>query len=212
MKGIENIEQYIQQYSSEEHPYLNKLYRATQTKLLYPRMASGHLQGIFLRMLVQTLQPRLVLEIGTYSGYSTLALASGMSSDTKIISYEVNDEQEDFTRPWLEQSPFKAEIDFRIANILEDKSWMNGTYDLIFMDGNKREYIQYYETVLPHLRSGGILLADNTLWDGHVIEKNKGNNLQTQGIIDFNSHVKQDERVEKLILPLRDGISIIRKK
>ncbi|MBQ7420547.1 MAG: class I SAM-dependent methyltransferase [Alloprevotella sp.] len=211
--NMERLEGYMLSNSTAEHPYLHRLYRATQTQLLRPRMASGHLQGLFLKMVAQLVNPRLVLEIGTYSGYSALALASGMMPGSKLITYEINDEQEDFTRPWLEGSPFPAVIEMRIGDVLELlPAAGEADYDMVFIDGNKRDYVKYYDLVLPRLRSGGIILADNTLWDGHIADAAYNDDPQTQGILAFNARVAADDSVEKLILPLRDGLTVIRKK
>ena len=158
-------------------------------------MASGHLQGRMLKMFVQMIRPRQVLEIGTYSGYSALCLAEGLEEGATLHTFEINDEQEDFTRPWLEGSPYA----------------MNITFDLAFVDGDKRKYIEYYEMVLEKLSPGGYIIADNTLWDGHVLEEPHHTDLQTIGIKKFNDLVAADKRVEKVILPLRDGLTIIRK-
>lgn len=208
-----SIEDYILQHIDPESDYLKALYRDTHLKLLYPRMASGHLQGRMLKMFVRMTRPRNILEIGTYSGYSALCMAEGLPPGGKLYTFEINDEQEDFTRPWLENSPYADRIEFRIGDALELVPQMNVTFDLAFIDGDKRRYIEYYEMVLPRLSDGGFLIADNTLWDGHVLETAPRNSdRQTIGIKAFNEHVAQDRRVEKVILPLRDGLTIIHKK
>lgn len=207
------IDEYILQHIDPEGDYLNALYRDTHLKLLYPRMASGHLQGRLLKMLVQMIRPRQVLEIGTYSGYSALCIAEGLPEGAMLHTFEINDEQEDFTRPWLEGSPYADKIRFYIGDVLELLPQTNLTFDLAFIDGDKRKYIDYYEMVLPRLSQGGYILADNTLWDGHVVEEHtKPTDLQTIRIKQFNDLVAQDSRVEKVILPLRDGLTMIRKK
>ena len=197
------LDDYILRHTTAEHPYLHRLYRATQTTLLRPRMASGPLQGQLLRMIAQMVRPKEVLEIGTFTGYSALSLASGMAAGTHLLTYEVNDEQEAFTRPWLDHSPFEATIEFVIGDAMQLLPQRKEVFDLAFVDANKRDYCAYYDLVLPRLRSGGLLVADNTLWDGHVIDP-AYHDAQTQGIRAFN--------VEQLILPLRDGLTIIRKK
>lgn len=209
------LEEYILSATTPEHPYLHALYRATQTTLLRPRMASGHLQGQLLRMLCQLSGVRRVVEIGTYSGYSALAMASGMPPDGKVITFEINDEQEDFTRPWIEGSPFEAGIEFVIGDALElltDAYASLDGLDLCFIDADKRQYIDYYEILLPRLRTGGLLVADNTLWDGHVVDERYRNDAQTRAILRFNRHVAEDRRVEQVLLPLRDGLTLIRKR
>ena len=158
------------------------------------------------------LRPQTVVEIGTYSGYSALAMAAGMPKGSRIVTFEINDEQEDFTRPWLEGSPWREEVDIKmvIGDILQAEDQVPHGIDLAFVDGNKRDYLAYYEFLLPRLSPGGCMLADNTLWDGHVLESDR-EDAQTQGIRAFNDRVAADERVETLILPLRDGLTLIRK-
>lgn len=212
MKYEEAIDQYIVQHIDAEGDYLRKLYRDTQIKLLYPRMASGHLQGRLLKMFVKMIQPKNILEIGTYSGYSGLCLAEGLSVDGQLYTIEINDEQEDFTRPWFEQSPYANQIHFLIGNALDIIPQLDVEFDLVFVDGDKRCYVEYYELVLKKLRPGGYILADNTLWDGHVIDPKYDKDAQTLGIRQFNDYLAADQRVEKVILPLRDGLTIIRKK
>lgn len=208
-----SLDEYILSHIDAESDYLHALYRDTYLRLLYPRMASGHLQGRLLKMLVQMIRPRLVLELGTYSGYSALCLAEGLPADGKLYTFEVNDEQEDFTRPWLENSPWGSRIDFRIGDALTEVPRLGLTFDLAYIDADKRKYVEYYEMVMQHLAPGGYIIADNTLWDGHVLEEHpRPSDLQTLGIQRFNDRVAQDERVEKVILPLRDGLTLIRKK
>lgn len=212
MKPSPSIEEYMLQHIDEESEYLKRLYRDTHVKLLRPRMASGHLQGRVLKMFVEMIQPQKIVEIGTYSGYSALCLAEGLQEGGKLYTFEINDEIEDFTRPWLEQSPYADKIEFIIGDALQLIPQLNITFDMAFIDGNKRNYQEYYELMLVYLRQGGFMLVDNTLWDGHVIEDVKKSDRQTQGILAFNKLVAEDNRVEKVILPLRDGLTIIRKK
>lgn len=207
------IDEYILQHIDDEGDYLKALYRDTHVKLLRPRMASGHLQGRMLKMFVEMIRPRQILEIGTYSGYSALCLAEGLDEGGRLHTFEINDEQEDFTRPWLEGSPYADRIKFYIGDALDLVPQLGITFDLAFVDGDKRRYIDYYEMTLAHLSPGGYIIADNTLWDGHVLEEHPHcNDYQTIGIKAFNDLVAQDPRVEKVILPLRDGLTIIRKK
>ena len=175
-------------------------------------MVSGHLQGRLLKMLVQMIHPKNILEVGTFSGYSAICMAEGLEEGGRLYTFEVNDEMEDFTRPWIEQSPVADKIDFRIgdANLLAPQ--LGITFDMAFIDGDKRTYVETYETILPLLREGGFLLADNTLWDGHVVDETYSQDHQTAGILRFNDHVAADPRAEQVILPLRDGLTIIRKK
>lgn len=207
------IDEYILQHIDPEGDYLHALYRDTHLKLLYPRMASGHLQGRMLKMFVRMIKPSCILEIGTYSGYSALCMAEGLSEGGMIHTFEINDEQEEFTRPWFEGSPYADRIKLYIGDALQLAPQLGLTFDLAFVDGDKRRYVDYYEMILPRLADGGYIIADNTLWDGHVLEEHPhASDLQTQGIKAFNDLVARDERVEKVILPLRDGLTIIRKK
>lgn len=212
MEETTSIDEYILTHIDEESDYLKALYRDTHVKLLRPRMASGHLQGRMLKMFVRMIRPKQVLEIGTYSGYSALCLAEGLEQGAMLHTFEINDEQEDFTRPWLENSPYADKIKFYIGDALQLVPGLGITFDLAFIDGDKRHYLDYYEMTLRHLQPGGYILADNTLWDGHVLETPRESDTQTRGIMRFNDFVAQDTRVEKVILPMRDGLTIIRKK
>ena len=166
-----------------------------------------------LKMFVRMIRPRQVLEIGTYSGYSALCIAEGLPEGGMLHTFEINDEQEDFTRPWLENSDYADKIRFYIGDALELVPQLDLTFDLAFIDGDKRKYIDYYEMVLARLSGGGYIIADNTLWDGHVLEEQPHRtDLQTISIKAFNDLVAWNARVEKVILHLRDGLTIIRKK
>ena len=206
----DDIDDYIKAHIDPEGEYLHKLYRATNLHLLYGRMASGHLQGRILKMLVEMVKPRLVLEVGTFSGYSALCLAEGLSPEGHLHTIEINDEQEDFTLPWLKNSDYAEKITMHIGDALDVIPRLGLMFDLAFIDADKRLYKEYYELVLRYLNDGGYMLVDNTLWDGHVLKKNP-KDQQTQSIQAFNDFVAQDTRVEKVILPLRDGLTIIRK-
>lgn len=212
MEETESIDDYILRHIDEEDDYLKALYRDTHVKLLRPRMASGHLQGRILKMLVQMIRPKRVLEIGTYSGYSALCMAEGLEEGSLLYTFEINDEQEDFTRPWIENSAYADKIRFCIGDALELVPKLDVVFDMVFVDGDKRRYVDYYEMALDRLAPGGYVIADNTLWDGHVLEVPRSSDAQTIGIMRFNDWVREDARVEKVILPLRDGLTIIRKK
>lgn len=205
------LDEYILSHIDPEGDYLHALYRDTHLRLLYPRMASGHLQGRLLKMLVGMIRPRCALEIGTYSGYSALCIAEGLPPEGVLHTFEINDEQEEFTRPWLESSPYAHRIHLHIGDALQEVPRLGLTFDFAFVDGDKRRYVEYYEMVLSCLQPGGHILADNTLWDGHVLEADT-HDAQTLGIRAFNDRVAADPRVEKVILPLRDGLTIIRKR
>ena len=207
----EALDAYILSHSDPEGDYLHRLYRATNIHTIHGRMASGHLQGRLLKMLVRMLRPRSILEVGTFSGYSAICLAEGLDEGGMVYTFEINDEQEDFTRPWIEQSAVADKIRFIIGDAVTEAPKLGITFDMAFIDGDKRTYLQTYEAVLPLIRQGGIILADNTLWDGHVVDRAYDHDSQTRGIELFNDAVATDTRVEKVILPLRDGLTIIRK-
>ena len=209
-KGL--LEDYILQHIDPEPEYLYRLYRATNIHMLHGRMASGHLQGRLLKMLVQMIQPKNILEVGTFSGYSAICMAEGLGPDGHLYTFENNDDQEDFTRPWIEGSSVADKITFIIGDANTKAPQLGIEFDMAFVDGDKRTYQQTYETVLSVLRPGGYILADNTLWDGHVVDPSYSHDQQTQGIVSFNNYVANDLRVEKVILPLRDGLTLIRKK
>lgn len=203
---------YILSHTDPEGDYLYRLYRATNVHLLHGRMASGHLQGRLLKMLVRMIRPQNILEVGTFSGYSAICMAEGLEPDGRLYTFEINDEQEDFTRPWIEGSAVADRIEFIIGDAIELAPKLGVTFDMAFIDGDKRTYVETYEMALGVLRPGGFILADNTLWDGHVTDPAYDRDPQTRGIRRFNDHVTGDERVERVILPLRDGLTLIRKK
>ena len=206
------LEKYVLSHSDPEGDYLYRLYRATNIHLLHGRMASGHLQGRVLKMLVRMIRPKNILEIGTFSGYSAICLAEGLGEGGMLYTFEINDEQEDFTRPWIENSPVADKIKFIIGDAVKEAPKLGVEFDMAFIDGDKRTYMEAYETVLSILKPGGFILADNTLWDGHVVDNAYANDRQTHGIETFNDFVAADERVEKVMLPLRDGLTLIYKK
>lgn len=205
------LESYVLNHIDAEGDYLYRLYRATNIHTIHGRMASGHLQGRLLKMLVTMIRPRNILEVGTFSGYSAICLAEGLDDDGKVWTFEINDEQEDFTRPWLEGSPVADKIRFIIGDAITEAPKLGIEFDMAFIDGDKRTYVETYEMVMSVLRPGGYILADNTLWDGHVTDHAYDRDHQTVGIRRFNDYVAADKRVEKVILPLRDGLTIIRK-
>ena len=207
-----DLDNYILSHIDTEPEYLYRLWRATNIYMLHGRMASGHLQGRLLKMLVRMIRPKNILEVGTFSGYSALCMAEGLDDGGKVYTFEINDEQEDFTRPWIENSPVADKIEFVIGDAITEAPKLGITFDMAFIDGDKRTYVETYEMVLSLLNPGGFILADNTLWDGHVTDPAYDKDHQTQGIRRFNDHVAQDDRVEKVILPLRDGLTLIRKK
>lgn len=208
-----DIDEYILKHIDEEGEYLHSLWRDTQLRLAYGQMASGHLQGRLLKMLVSMIHPQRVLELGTFSGYSALSMAEALEDGAELHTFEVVDEQEDFLRPWFEGSPYADKIFLHIGDALDLVPQMDVEWDLAFIDADKREYVEYYNLVLPRLRKGGFIIADNTLWYGHVLEeKTRESDRQTLGVKAFNDLVAQDPRVEKVIVPIRDGLTLIRKK
>ena len=205
------LEDYVLKHIDPEPEYLYRLWRATNIHMLHGRMASGHLQGRLLKMLVTMIRPKNILEVGTFSGYSAICLAEGLEEDGMVYTFEINDEQEDFTRPWIENSPQRDKIRFLIGDAVTEAPKLGITFDMAFIDGDKRTYLETYEMALRLLRKGGFLLADNTLWDGHVVDHDYDKDAQTQGIETFNDYVLKDVRVERVILPLRDGLTLVRK-
>lgn len=207
-----NIEDYITLHSDAEPEYLAKVNRATHLRLINPRMCSGHLQGRVLSMFCHMIQPKRILELGAFSGYSALCMAEALPEDGVLHTVECDDELEDFILQNFAGSVHGHKIQLHIGNALAEIEKLDETFDLVFVDADKREYMAYYEAVLPKLRSGGYILADNTLWDGKVLKAVEPNDKQTIEIMKFNDFVTTDIRVEKVMLPLRDGLTIIRKK
>ncbi len=209
---MSEIEEYILHHTEPEPDYLYRLWRATNIHTIHGRMASGHLQGRLLKMLVRMIRPATILEVGTFSGYSAISMAEGLDKGGRLYTFEINDEMEDFTRPWIEGSPVADKIEFIIGDALIEAPKLGIQFDMAFIDGDKRTYRECYEMVLSILRPGGFILADNTLWDGHVVDHAYDHDRQTQGIETFNDYIAADDRVEQVILPLRDGLTLIRKK
>lgn len=211
---MEALDQYIEQHSSPEEPLLKELERETYLRVLNPRMISGHIQGRLMEMLVRMLRPQRVLEIGTFTGYSALAMAAGLPEGGLIDTCEVDDELEMMILSFFERSPYRDKIRLHIGSALEIAPTLGECYDLVFIDGDKREYTAYYEMLFDNglVRSGSWIMADNILWYGKVVEPVAKGDRQTQAIIDFNRRIIEDERVENVILPIRDGINLIRVK
>lgn len=209
---MQTIEDYINEHIDEEGELLSSLRRNAHVKLLYPRMISGHLQGRLLKMICRMVRPKRILEIGTYTGYATLCMAEGIDSDGRIYTVEINDELQPFTIPCIEESMYKDRILLFWGDVMEVYSSFNEVFDMVYIDADKRDYCAYYDLVFPRLKSGGLILADNTLWSGKVLESAARSDKQTQGIVEFNKKIKADKRVEKVIIPLRDGLTVIWKK
>lgn len=206
------LEDYILAHTEPEPDYLYRLWRATNIRTIHGRMTSGHLQGRLLKMLVQMIRPQRILEVGTFSGYSAISMAEGLPDGGRLYTYEINDEMEDFTRSWIEGSEVADKIEFIIGDALTEAPKLGITFDMAFIDGDKRTYRECYDMVLSILKPGGFILADNTLWDEHVVDQAYDKDQQTQGIRAFNDSIARDEHVEQVILPLRDGLTLIRKK
>lgn len=205
-----DIFEYIEQHSSAESDVLKQITRSTHLEVINPRMLSGHVQGRVLSMLSQMIQPKRILELGTFTGYSALCLAEGLTEDGELVTLEHNDEMEDAIRRNLGLSPLGEKVKLVIGDAKESLQRLKGEFDLVFIDADKKEYCDYLDLVLPLMRKGGWILADNTLWDGHIVDPAYDKDRQTVALRAFNDRVAQDKCLEKVILPLRDGLTIIR--
>lgn len=208
-----DILEYIEQHSSPENDALQQITHTTHLEMINPRMMSGHIQGRVLSMLSQMIRPDRILELGTFTAYSTLCLAEGLTPTGQLFTIEHNDELEDLILRNLSLSPLADKIHLVIDDAIQ---WLaqhhpSQPFDLVFIDADKRQYTAYLDAVLPLVRPGGWILADNTLWDGHIIESAYDHDKQTLALRAFNDRVAQDDTLEKVILPLRDGLTIIRK-
>lgn len=214
------LSEYIEQHSSPESDVLQQITRSTHLEVINPRMSSGHVQGRVLSMISQMIQPQRILELGTFTGYSALCLAEGLTEDGQLLTIEHNDEMEDSIRRNLALSPIGEKVQLLIGDAKEElrrlgerqKAKDAELFDLAFIDADKKEYCDYLDLVLPLMRPGGWILADNTLWDGHIIDPAYDKDKQTVSLRAFNDKVAQDPQLEKVILPLRDGLTIIRVK
>ncbi|MEN8115501.1 MAG: O-methyltransferase [Bacteroidota bacterium] len=212
MNRLKETDKYILDNIEPEDEVLKELDRETNLKILGARMISGHLQGQVLTMLSKMAQPKYILELGTFTGYSAICLAKGLQEDGKLFTIEIDDELEWLAQKYFKKAGLKDKIDQRIGSALEIIPTLTETFDLVFIDADKREYVEYYNLLIDKIKSGGYIIADNTLWSGKVLETPAADDHQTKGIIEFNSLVKNDSRIEKVILPLRDGMTVIRKK
>lgn len=206
------LENYLLTHSDPEPTLLQELSRDTHVRLLNGRMVSGHLQGRLLVMLCRMIRPKKVLELGTFTGYSALCFAEGTEEDAEIHTIEINDELEDTINHWLSLSEFGNKVKLHIGEALQVLPTLEGSFDLAFIDSDKRDYKACYEAVLPRIRSGGFILADNTLWGEKILSEITPNDAQSLAIIEFNDYLANDSRVEKVLLPLRDGLTLIHKK
>ena len=205
------LEAYISSHSTPENEVLESITRDTYVHVLNPHMLSGHVQGRVLSMISWMIRPKRILELGTFTGYSALCLAEGLAEDGKLVTIEHNDELEDTIRRNLSRSPLADRIELRIGDCKLVIGDLVDTYDLVFIDADKREYCAYLDLVYPLVPVGGFILADNTLWDGHIIDPAYDKDKQTLGLRAFNDKLKEDDRFEQVILPLRDGLTLIRK-
>lgn len=205
-----DLEEYIEKHSEKEPDILAQLSRDTHRKVLRPRMLSGNMQGQFLKMLCKMIKAERVLEIGTYTGYSAISMVMGMERGV-LDTIDINDEIEDFTREYIERSGFCERIHFHIGDACEIIPTLDGMFDLVFIDADKRQYVEYYRLVIDRVRSGGLIVADDVLWDGKVVDS-KSQDAQTRGILEFNDLVQEDSRVENIMFPVRHGLMLIRKK
>lgn len=208
------LEQYVETMSSPEEALLRELERETYLRVINPRMISGHIQGKLMEMLVRMLRPHRILEIGTFTGYSALCMAAGLDDGGIIDTCEIDDELEEIIRNFFDRSQHGGKIRLHIGSALEIAPTLGERYDLVFMDGDKREYTAYYNMLMDNglVGSGSFILADNILWYGKVVEPVAKGDKQTQAIVDFNRMIREDERVENVIIPIRDGINLIRVK
>lgn len=207
----DKLEQYISEHISPEPELLAETYRHTHLYHLYPRMCSGHVQGRMLKMLTAMIRPQRVLELGTFTGYSALCMAEALPAGAELHTVEIDDEMEDELLARFARSGSEASITLHIGDALEVVPGLGGEWDMVFLDANKRHYCAYYEMLLPLVRQGGYIIADNTLWDGKVVEDPLPSDPQSRGIMEFNDRVAGDSRVEVAMLPIRDGLTIIRK-
>ena len=207
----EEIEEYCKAHSVPESELLYRLNRETHLKVMNPRMLSDHLQGMFLTSIAQMMQAKSVLEIGTFTGYAALCLAKGMPADGHLDTIEIDEELEDMIRKYFSQSPLNEKITLHIGDAKQVIPTLKRTWDLVFMDADKEDYIDYYEMVLPQMRKGGYILADNVLWSGKVLQEAKSGDKDTRALQHFNEYITQDQRVKNFLLPVRDGIMFIEK-
>jgi caffeoyl-CoA O-methyltransferase len=209
----EELQQYCDDHTSPEPELLKKLNRETHAKVMMPRMLSGHLQGRTLAMFSQMLRPQQILEIGTYTGYSGICLAEGLAENGTLHTIDINDELEDMVRRYFQEAGLENKVNYYLGNALEIIQTINQTFDLVFIDADKINYSLYFDLVIDKVRPGGFIIADNVLWSGKVLEKfRKKLDKDTEALLHFNQKVQDDERVENVLLPIRDGLLVIRKK
>lgn len=208
----EKLDDYVVKHSEDEPELLQQLSRETHQKILQPRMLTGHYQGRLLSMISKLVKPKNILEIGTYTGYSALCLAEGMQSNGELHTIDINEELFDFQRKYFEKSNYGNQIHQHLGNALDIVPKLNINFDLVFIDADKTNYVNYFNIIIDKLNPGGIILSDNVLWSGKVIEKVKPDDFDTKSLIEYNTLLKEDSRIETVLLPIRDGLTISRKK
>lgn len=208
----ESLDEYCCAHTSAEPTLLAKLNRDTHVNILQPRMLSGHFQGRLLSLLSKMIRPERILEIGTYTGYSALCMAEGLTKSGKIITLDINAQLEDFVRSYISESEYAHQIDYRVCDAKEEIPTLNEQFDLVFIDADKMNYINYYQLVIDKVKPGGYILSDNVLWSGKVVQTEGKMDKDTILLREFNDLIQADSRVENLLLPIRDGIMIARKK
>lgn len=206
------LNEYVEAHSTPESDLLARLTRETYTKVLAPRMLSGHLQGRVLSMFSKMIQPKSILEIGTYTGYSAICLAEGLYPEGKLYTIDINEELEDMAKRYFEEAGILQQIDMRIGNALEIIPELDTTFDLVFIDADKVNYSKYFDLIVNKMSENGIIIADNVLWSGKVLTKDDEFDKDTLAIVNFNKKVHEDSRVENVLYPIRDGLMVLRKK
>ena len=206
----EELEDYIEKHSQAEPPLLAKLNKETYQKVLLPRMLSGHFQGRVLSMLSKLIRPKNILEIGTYTGYATLCLCEGMQKDGQLHTIDIKEELVDFQRKYFDQSGWGTQIVQHLGEGTAVIPTLDLKFDLVFIDADKENYLNYYELILPKMNPGGIILSDNVLWSGKVVEPLQPNDLSTKILLEYNELLRNDPRVETVLLPIRDGLTVSR--
>lgn len=203
---------YCENHTSEEDELLRHISRETHTKVMMPRMLSGHLQGKFLELLVKMHNPKVILEIGTYTGYSGICMARGLATNGKLITLDINDEIAPMVKGFFEKSGLAHQIDYRLGNAMDIIPTLEGNFDMAFIDADKANYIKYYDLIIDRMNPGGIIMADNVLWSGKIlVEEGKKIDKDTKILLEYNKMVQEDPRVENILLPIRDGIMLARK-
>jgi caffeoyl-CoA O-methyltransferase len=208
----DDLDQYVTIHSQDEPELLAQLNKETFQKILQPRMLSGHFQGRVLSMLSKIIAPKTILEIGTYTGYATLCMAEGLSENGTIDTIDIEEELVDFQRKYFDKSSWRSQITQHLGDALEIIPTLNKKYDLVFIDADKENYINYFHLIIPMMNIGGIILSDNVLWSGKVVEEVKPNDLATKILLEYNKLLKEDSRVETVLLPIRDGLTVSRVK